>query len=81
MECQYTNPNIIALQSTRMDVSLNLSCLFVHKPLHQTTVVHCNRIFRRRSLHMDHRTVLHIRVGSLWLAPTIAAIHCEHCTH
>ena len=55
--------DIFAIQSTCMEVSVSLLCLFVHEPPYQTTVVCCNAVFRRSSLRMDHRTVFHIRVG------------------
>ena len=54
--------DIFAIQSTRMKVSVSLSCLFVHEPPYQTTVVYCNAVFRHSS-HMDHHTVFHVRVG------------------
>ena len=56
-------PNIFVLLSTCMEVSVSLSCLFVHEPLCQTPVVCCNSIFRHSSSHMDHCTVLYVRVG------------------
>ena len=46
-----------------MEVSVSLSCLFVHEPPYQTTVMCCNPVFRRGSSRMDHRTVFHVRVG------------------
>ena len=46
-------PNIFALLSTCMEVSVSLSCLFVHEPPYQTVVVYCNSVFRRNSLCMD----------------------------
>ena len=46
-----------------MEVSVSLSCLFVHEPPYQTTVVCCNTVFHCGSLHMDHRTIFHLRVG------------------
>ena len=55
--------DIFAIQSTCMEVSVSLSCLFVHEPPYQTTVVCCNAVFRRGSSRMDHRTVFHVRVG------------------
>ena len=55
--------DIFAIQSTCMEVSVSLSCLFVHEPPYQTTVVCCNAIFRRGSSRMEHRTVFHVRVG------------------
>ena len=55
--------DIFAIQSTCMEVSVSLSCLFVHEPPYQTTVVCCNAIFRRGSSRMNHRTVFHVRVG------------------
>ena len=55
--------DIFAIQSTCMEVSVSLSCLFVHEPLYQTTVVCCNAVFHRGSSRMDHCTVFHIRVG------------------
>ena len=55
--------DIFAIQSTCMEVSISLSCLFVHEPPYQTTVVCCNAVFHRGSSRMDHRTVLHVRVG------------------
>ena len=54
--------DIFAIQSTCMEVSASLSCLFVHEPPYQTTVVCCSAVFRRDSSHMDHRTVFHVRV-------------------
>ena len=56
-------PNILALLSTCMEVSISLSCLFVHEPLYQTVVVCCNSFFRRGSSCMDHCTVLYVTVG------------------
>ena len=55
--------DIFALQSTCMELSVSLSCLFVHESPYQTTVVCCNVVFRRSSSRMDHRTVFHVRVG------------------
>ena len=55
--------DIFAKQSTCMEVSVSLSCLFVHEPPYQTTVVCCNAVFRRGSSRMDHRTVFHVRAG------------------
>ena len=63
--------DIFAIQSTCMEVSVSLSCLFVHEPPYQTTVVCCNAVFRRGSLRMDHRTVFHIRVGLAQARPTL----------
>ena len=53
-----------------MEVSVSLSCLFVHEPPYQTTVVCCNPVFRRGSSRMDHRTFSTLEWGSLRLAPT-----------
>ena len=55
--------DIFAIQSTCMEVSVSLSCLFVNEPLYQTTVVCCNATFRHGSSCMDHRTVFHVRMG------------------
>ena len=55
--------DIFAIQSNCMEVSVSLSCFFVHEPPYQTTVMCCNAVFRRGSLRMDHRTIFHIRVG------------------
>ena len=55
--------DIFAIQSTCMEVSVSLSCLFVHEPPYQTTVVCSNAVFRRGSSRMDHHTVFHVRVG------------------
>ena len=63
--------DIFAIQSTCMEVSVSLSCLFVHEPPYQTTVVCCNAVFRRGSSRMDHRTFSTFEWGSLRLAPTI----------
>ena len=46
-----------------MEVSVSLSCLFVHEPPYQTTVVRCNAVFFRGSSRMDHRTIFHVGVG------------------
>ena len=51
------------LQSPCMEVSVSLSCLFVHAPPYQTIVVCCNPVFRHGSLHTDQDVVLHVRVG------------------
>ena len=56
-------PNIFALLSTCIEVSVSLSCLFVHEPPYQTVVVYCNSIFRQGSSCMDHLTIFYIRVG------------------
>ena len=55
--------DIFAIQSTCMEVSVSLSCLFVHEPPYQTTVVCCNAVFRCGSLRMDHHTIFHVRMG------------------
>ena len=55
--------DIFAIQSTCMEVSVSLLCLFVHEPPYQTTVVCCNAVFHCGSWRMHHRTVLHVRVG------------------
>ena len=55
--------DIFALQSTCMEVSVSLSCLFVHEPPYQTTVVRCNVVYSCGSSRMNHRTVFHVRVG------------------
>ena len=65
--------DIFAIQSTCMEVSVSLLCLFVHEPPYQTTVVCCNAVFRRGSSCMDHRTVFHVRVG---LAPITTQPQC-----
>ena len=69
--------DIFAIQSTCMEVSISLSCLFVHEPPYQTTAVCCNAIFHRASSRMDHRTVFHVRAG---LAPTkvFLDVNCVH---
>ena len=56
-------PNIFTSQSTCMEVSISLLCLFVHEPLYQTVVVCCNSVFHCGSLHMDHCAILYIRAG------------------
>ena len=38
-------PNIFVLPSTCMEVSVSLSCLFVHEPPYQTVAVCCNSVF------------------------------------
>ena len=50
-----------------MEVSVSVSCLFVHEPPYQTIVVCCNPIFRRNSLH----TAFHVRVGFTQACPKI----------
>ena len=55
--------NILVLLSTCMEISVHLSCFFVHEPLYQTVVVCFNPVFRRVSSNMDHRTTFYIRVG------------------
>ena len=40
-----------------MELSVSLSCLFVHEPPCQTTVVCCNPVFHHDYLCMDHPTV------------------------
>ena len=62
MESQYTKPNISILQSTYMEISISLSCLLVHEPLYQTTVVCCNPVFHCGSLYINHCAVLHVRM-------------------
>ena len=65
MERQDIKTDIFAIQSTCMEVSVSLSCLFVHEPPYQTTVivVCCNAVFRHSSSRMDHHTVFYVRVG------------------
>ena len=55
--------DIFAIQSTCMEVSVSLSCLFVYEPPYHSTVVCCNAVFCHGSLRMDHCTVFHVRVG------------------
>ena len=45
-----------------LEVSVMLSYLFVHEPLHQTTVVCCNSVFAVISLCIDHHSIFHIAV-------------------
>ena len=52
-----------------MEVSVSLSCLFVHDPLYQTVVVCCNPIFRHSSSCMNHPTKFPLVWGSLRLTP------------
>ena len=66
--------DIFAIKSTCMEVSVSLSCLFVHEPPYQTTVVCCNAVFRRGSSRMDHRTVFHVRVGLAQARPNYLCI-------
>ena len=66
--------DIFAIQSTCMEVSVSLSCLFVHKPPYQTTVVCCNADFRHGSSCMDHRTVFHVRVGLAQARPNYTIV-------
>ena len=40
-----------------MEISVSLSCLFVHEPPYQTTVVCCNPVFHCGRSSMDHPTV------------------------
>ena len=63
--------DIFAIQSTCMEVSISLLCLFVHEPPYQTTVVCCNAVFCRGSLRMDHHTIFHVRVGLVQARPKI----------
>ena len=67
--------DIFAIQSTCMEVSVSLSCLFVHEPPYQTTVVCCNAVFRRGSSRMDHHTVFHVRVGLAQARPNNTQTH------
>ena len=57
-------PNVFVLLSTCVEVSISLSCLFVHEPLYQTVAVHCNSVFCHGSSWMDHHvhTIFNIRV-------------------
>ena len=57
MEGQDTKTDIFAIQSTCMEISVGLSCLFVHEPPYQTTVVCCNPVFQRGYSCMDRPTV------------------------
>ena len=80
MECQCTKQNIFASQSICMGVSVSLSCLFVHEPPYQTTLVCCIPVFRRCLSRMDHPTIFtyvsfHVRVG---LAQTRPNYHHTH---
>ena len=57
MERQDTKTDIFAIHSTCMEISVSLSCLFVHEPPYQTTVVCCNPVFHHGRSHMDHPAV------------------------
>ena len=57
MKRQDTKMDIFAIHSTCMEISVSLSCLFVHEPPYQTTVVCCNLVFHRGRSHMDHPTI------------------------
>ena len=57
MERQDTKTDMFAIHSTCMEISVSLSCLFVHEPPYQTTVVCCNPVFHRGRSCMDHPTV------------------------
>ena len=71
--------DIFAIQSTCMEVSVSLSCLFVHEPPYQTTVVCCNAVFRRCSSRMDHRTFsTPVRVGLAQARPN-KSVNRESC--
>ena len=60
MEYQYTKPNIFTLQSNSC---MEATCLFVHEPPYQTTLVCYNPIIHHHDpLCMDRRAVLHIKV-------------------
>ena len=50
MECQYTKPNIFALQSICMEVPISTLCFLVHEPPYQTIVVYCNSVICHGSL-------------------------------
>ena len=57
MEHQDIKTNIFTIQSTCMEISISLLCLFVHEPLYKTTVVCRNPVFRHSYLCMDHTTI------------------------
>ena len=46
-----------------MEVSVSLSCLFVHEPPYQDYSSVLQSCFRRGSSCMDHCTTFHVRVG------------------
>ena len=54
--------------STCMEVSVSLSCLFVHEPLYQTIVVCCNPVFCCSSSCMNHYTKFLLDWGTLSFA-------------
>ena len=56
----YVAINTFTLRSICMEVSASLSCLFVHEPPYQTTVVCCNPVFHRGSLDMDHHITFNV---------------------
>ena len=70
-------PNNIVLLSTCMEISVNLSCLYVYEPPYKTGVVCFNPIFCHSSSHMDH---LMSKWGSLRFAPTNYTPLAD-CTH
>ena len=71
---------ILVLLSTCMEVSISLSCLFVHEPPYQIVVVCCNPIFA--AVLSTQTTVLFsmLKWSSLRLAPTShsSVIHNQH---
>ena len=69
-------PNIFALQSICMKVSISLLYLFVHEPLYQTVVVCCNSVSCYGSLHMDCRAVSILEWGLPLRLAQILNIKC-----
>ena len=53
--------NIFVLLRICMEVSISLSCLFVHEPPYQIVVVCYNSVFCHGSLRMDHCTVFYVK--------------------
>ena len=52
-----------------MDVSVSLSCLFVHEPQYQTVVVYCNLVFAAVLYAWTTVPASKLKWGSLRLTP------------
>ena len=61
-----------------MEVSVSLSCLFVHEPPYQTVVVYCNSVFRRNSLCMDQPYRFLRYSGACLGSPQLHEQHIEY---